>query len=347
MKEKYTFKGTCGAKTLLAIPYGEKCLKTGNSMFKWFPNEDGEFMCEHECMILDAVSGISGVAKKLDCGIIRIDNGHSVVSYPAIETSFLKGKTLDRIWNSKQKEDFELSALLNFCKEVLGTLAQIQERGLIHNDLSPYNIIKTNDEDKNYVVIDWGSALWLDAPVEEQFIRGTSEYIAPEKKEGIITPASDVFSFGVLLKKFYERGELLGEKYPKELKPIISRATNENPAERYQSFDELIEAITAFEQRLQEKEDKKEEHADETEDVCFKQEDDISTTALHPRSFDWAIGIYRFFTALFLIGAVFFFSLGMYILVRPDDGTPLLVNGHPSIKQDIEIVYNDIKRARL
>lgn len=338
MKEKYTFKGSCGEKDLLAIPIGERCLRTGNSKFKWFPNEDGKFMCQHECMVLDAVSGISEVVQKVDCGTIRIDNGNGLsVSYPAIESSFIKGKSLDLILRSKRKEDFELSVVLRLFKDVLDTLAQIEERAYLHNDLHPNNIIKT-DEGK-YVVIDFDNAVRIDEPVDKQFIRGFGEYIAPEKKEGIITQASDVFSIGKLLANFHKRGIQLGVKYPDELKSIISRATSENPAARYQTFKKFLNAINGFEKLLQEKEKKRDNHADKT--------DNIPIEVTHTRSFDWVIGIYRSFTALFVIVAVFFFSLGVYILLRPDDETPLLVNGYPSIKNDLQIVYNDIKKAGL
>lgn len=348
MKEKYTFKGSCGEKNLLAIPYGERCLKTGNSMFKWFPNGNGKFMYEHECQILETLANIPGVVRKIDSGTMLIDKAGSSTSYPAIQTSYHKGKTIDKLWKSKQKEDFELSVLLGFCKEVLGTLARVEERSIVHNDLHPRNIIKTDEG--NFVIIDFDNAVRIDEPVDKHFIRGTADYIAPEKKGGIITQASDVFSFGKLLANFYKRGIQLGVKYPEELKSLISCATNENSAERYQNFKEFIDAVTTLEKILQEKKDKKdkvENHADGFEDVCFKQEDDIPIGVTHTRSFDWAIGIYRSFTALFVIAAVFFFSLGLYILVRPDDGTPLLVNGYPSIKNDLQIVYNDIKKSRL
>lgn len=350
MKANYIFEGIEGREELTYRLGRKRGLLSGNSWYKWYPNDDGKFMCEHECMVLDAIADIPGVVVKFDSGTLQIDgNDGSRTLYPAIKTSYHKGKTLDLLWNSKQRDDFEIPVLLHFCKEVLGTLTQIEKRSVLHNDLQPHNIIKT-DVDK-YVIIDFDNAVWIGEAVEERFIRSAPGYAAPEKKEGIITSASDVFSFGVLLNKFYKRGAQLGVKYPEELKSIISRATSEKSTERYQTLEEFLEAVTAFEEQLQKKEDKKEEHANETENICSKQEADkeeeILTTAKKTRSFDWTLGIYRLFTVFFVIAAAFFFSLGVYILVRPDDGTPLLVNGYPSIKNDIEIVYNDIKKAGL
>lgn len=351
MKANYIFEGIEGRKELTYRLGRKRGLLSGNSWYKWYPDDDGKLMCEHECMILDAIADIQGVVAKLDSGTLQIDgNDGSRTLYPAIRTSYHKGKTLDLLWNSKQKDDFEIPVLLHFCKEVLGTLTHIEKRSVLHNDLQPQNIIK-NDVG-NYVIIDFDNAVWIGEAVEERFIRSAPGYAAPEKKEGIITSASDVFSFGVLLDNFYKRGVHLGVIYPEEeIKSIILRATSENPAERYQTFEEFLAAVIAFEERLQKKEDKK-EPTDETENVCSKQETDkeeeeIPTTSNNTRSFDWTIGIYRVFTVFCVIAAVFFFSLGVYILVRPNDGTPLLVNGYPSIKHDIEIVYSDIKKAGL
>jgi len=80
-------------------------------------------------------------------------------------------------------------------------LAHLHERGLVHRDVKPANILF--DAENRAKLADFGLARSTDGPgalTEAGTVLGTAAYISPEQAAGIAaTPASDVYSFGVLL----------------------------------------------------------------------------------------------------------------------------------------------------
>lgn len=85
-------------------------------------------------------------------------------------------------------------------REVAAGLAHAHERGVVHRDLKPANVLfAASDHAK---IADFGLARLGDAPslTGAGTVLGTAAYIAPEQVAGLpVTPATDVYSFGVLL----------------------------------------------------------------------------------------------------------------------------------------------------
>ncbi|MFK7896782.1 MAG: protein kinase [Myxococcota bacterium] len=115
-----------------------------------------------------------------------------------------------------------LDRTLRIIRQLCEALAHAHDRGVIHLDLKPQNVvIQEYDE---VVLVDWGTAFRfaperavqkLEAfpelaslsnliPEEPDLIVGTPRYMSPEQTEqarGTLRPASDIFSLGIL---FYQ-----------------------------------------------------------------------------------------------------------------------------------------------
>lgn len=120
---------------------------------------------------------------------------------------------------SGQATPLALDRTLSIWTQIAAALAHAHARGVIHLDLKPQNLIVMPGDE--VVLVDWGSAtihdparfvegiedvaeqLALDptAHQSDEFIVGTPRYMSPEQTENArstLTPASDLFSLGVL-----------------------------------------------------------------------------------------------------------------------------------------------------
>jgi eukaryotic-like serine/threonine-protein kinase len=117
---------------------------------------------------------------------------------PYIVLEYLPGGNLeDRLASEKPLPDDETARIAG---EVASGLAHAHERGLVHRDIKPGNVLF--DEEGAAKITDFGIARVLDASTltEAGTLLGTAAYISPEQARGErATPASDVYSFGVIL----------------------------------------------------------------------------------------------------------------------------------------------------
>jgi hypothetical protein len=85
-------------------------------------------------------------------------------------------------------------------EEVCAGLAHAHERGIIHRDIKPHNILL--DENGHAKVTDFGIARALDTTQATRtgFFLGTAQYSSPEQLQGQwVTPKSDIYSLGTTL----------------------------------------------------------------------------------------------------------------------------------------------------
>jgi eukaryotic-like serine/threonine-protein kinase len=117
---------------------------------------------------------------------------------PYIVLEYLAGGTLeDRLVSDEPPSDAEAERI---AREIAAGLAHAHERGLVHRDVKPGNVLF--DEEGAAKITDFGIARVLDAATltEAGTLLGTAAYISPEQARGEpATPASDVYSFGVIL----------------------------------------------------------------------------------------------------------------------------------------------------
>lgn len=168
---------------------------------------------------------------------------------------------------------------LHFSRQIARALRHAHERGIVHRDIKPNNIMLLRDG--TIKVADFGiAALENEASEQNGQAVGSIYYIAPEQARGESPDArSDLYSLGVVMYEMLtgERpytGSTLGEiavkhmnakpvpphekvaEVPPELERITMKAMNADISARYQSAEELLVDLEAFVQsQMQPKEE--------------------------------------------------------------------------------------------
>ena len=115
---------------------------------------------------------------------------------PHILMEFLEGPTLRRLIRSQKQERLTVANALRVAIHVGAALQHVHERGYIHLDIKPQNIIVRHGRP---VLFDFGSARLRDKE-RPSYVSGTDPYMAPEEcEQQEIGTAADVFGLGVTL----------------------------------------------------------------------------------------------------------------------------------------------------
>jgi serine/threonine protein kinase len=139
---------------------------------------------------------------------------------PAIVMELVDGFPLDRF--AAQLNFLQKARLL---REVARGLAAAHERGLVHRDLKPGNVVVGPDMRPR--ILDFGLALTMEeAGMQGRAFEGTPLYASPEQIRGEpLTAASDVFSFGSLIFRVLTgRPPFDGEHIDDVLEAVATRA---------------------------------------------------------------------------------------------------------------------------
>lgn len=114
---------------------------------------------------------------------------------------------------------------------VARTLDEIHRRRQLHRDVKPANLIFDRDGER-LLVADFSVAIRRPRGAREKKagLAGTRRYIAPEVMRGRVGPAADQYGLGVTA------GDALGKAVPPAAKPVLLRATEQNPEDRYGSI---------------------------------------------------------------------------------------------------------------
>src|SRR5690606_35965724 len=102
-------------------------------------------------------------------------------------------------------------------------LTACHERGVVHGDIKPENIVVA-DEGERLALVDFGSALDTRAPDQVQVrlkVTATPEYAAPEVRAGNApTVASDVYSLACVLYEALSGNTLASQRDGNSVRPL-------------------------------------------------------------------------------------------------------------------------------
>ncbi|MCA9904591.1 MAG: serine/threonine-protein kinase [Anaerolineae bacterium] len=172
---------------------------------------------------------------------------------------YINGGDLEVIL-SKTKElpvDRVLQWAIELC-DVLAYLHRAEPEPIIFRDMKPPNVMI--DSLGKVRLIDFGIAKAFTSGVKHTMI-GTEGYSAPEQYKGDVTPLSDIYSLGatlhhVLTRKdprleppfsFHERPiNAFNPKVPEGFVAVIEKSLAFKPEDRYQSCDEMKQALEAL-----------------------------------------------------------------------------------------------------
>ncbi|MEA5505065.1 serine/threonine-protein kinase [Halotia wernerae UHCC 0503] len=117
-------------------------------------------------------------------------------NYLFLVQQFIDGQNL--LQELQQGKTYSESQILDLLRDLLPILKFIHDRGVIHRDIKPQNIIR-RQSDGRLVLIDFGSAKQLTATVQTKLgtTIGSHGYTPIEQmQDGKAYPASDLFSLG-------------------------------------------------------------------------------------------------------------------------------------------------------
>jgi serine/threonine protein kinase/cytochrome c-type biogenesis protein CcmH/NrfG len=199
--------------------------------------------------------------------VSSLNHPHIVTVYDAAEyqrrqyliTEYVDGGTL-RQWASRRRS---WQAIVELLIGVADGIAVAHEAGILHRDIKPENILLAKN---GYAKLaDFGIAKLLesdplaedpDAPAAGQHSTrvGTLAYMSPEQWQGWpLDQRSDVYSFGLVLYELLAGRRLeaadqalprqllpLPPEVPAELRRLVAKALEEEPANRYQTMRDLV-----------------------------------------------------------------------------------------------------------
>ncbi len=187
------------------------------------------------------------------------DRGQAEGTY-YIAMEYLEGRTLKELL--VRRGPTPVAVAIDYARQILAALGFAHRNGIVHRDIKPHNVVVAPDG--RLKVTDFGIArAGTSQMTETGSIIGTAQYLSPEQAKGAqVTPASDIYSVGIVLyemltgsvpftgdtpleiamKHLSARPEPPSEQRPEvphELDSIVLRALAKSPDDRYQSADEM------------------------------------------------------------------------------------------------------------
>lgn len=185
-----------------------------------------------------------------------------------IVMEYIDGITLKQY--IEQQGEIKWREALYFTVQILRALQHAHEKGIIHRDIKPQNIMLL--EDGTIKVTDFGIARFSQAETQTMTDKaiGSVHYIAPEQaRGGYINDRADIYSVGVMLYEMLT-GQLpfvadnavsvaimqmqaeptppsrINPSIPKGLEEITMHAMEKNPAQRFPSAADMLEDVERF-----------------------------------------------------------------------------------------------------
>ncbi len=208
--------------------------------------------------------------------VTTFDFGETPDGLLFIAMEFIDGISLDKVIESEGK--LPPARAVNIARQIALSLAEAHEKGIVHRDVKPHNIMLTSfDGSESFVkVLDFGVAKLM--AVESNLTTtgatfGTPEYMSPEQVQSKdIDQRSDLYALGIILYQMLagappfsgnsavtvalshvrQRPPAIRDRsdVPRPLLGLVKRLLAKDPRDRPQSARELAGDLEAIEARL-------------------------------------------------------------------------------------------------
>ncbi|HEY9683177.1 MAG TPA: protein kinase [Oculatellaceae cyanobacterium] len=219
--------------------------------------------------------------------IVKVhDFGLTDAGQPYMVMDLVEGKALDRVID--ELGELPLTQGLIVFIDIANALTHAHEKGILHRDLKPGNVMITATLERPLVakIVDFGIAKVLDDDEDSPIQRltqtgelfGSALYMSPEQCLGRkVDRRSDIYSFGCLMfecltgnppfqgdrlvdtltKQMTVKAPLLSEarpdkKYPAKLEDIVDKCLAKNPDSRFRTFEEVRNQLAAIQAEVDE-----------------------------------------------------------------------------------------------
>jgi serine/threonine-protein kinase len=205
-----------------------------------------------------------------------IDYGQTEDGIYFIAMEYMEGQTLAEVL--AHEKTLPWRRVLDIGQQICRSLREAHKLGVIHRDLKPANVMLLNEADHDVVkVLDFGLVKSFlaaegqggDPEVTQNGVfLGSPQYMAPEQARNVADPRSDVYSLGILVYQMLAgRPPFQGKDYlevifqhmkeaprpvrevnpaaevPHEVEAVVIRCLQKDAAARFQSMDEVLEAL--------------------------------------------------------------------------------------------------------
>lgn len=193
--------------------------------------------------------------------VVTVYGAERIDGQVGVWMEFIHGKTLEQ--ELRERGPFDVDRVIAIGMDLADALSTVHRAGLIHGDVKTHNVMCGSDG--RTVLTDFGAGFEVDETIvgESRDLAGTPVCLAPEMFDGRpATPASDVYSLGVLLYyivtgAYPVRGSSVREireahaagtrtplaverpDLPPAIVRIVDRALDSNPENRYGSPADL------------------------------------------------------------------------------------------------------------
>lgn len=195
-------------------------------------------------------------------------------SYMVME--YIEGVNLRELM-TRNNGPLDYRTLIPIAEQALAALGYLHSKNFVHRDISPDNIMLTNDPNSSeprVKLIDLGIAKSLEASAAKltmvgKFI-GKVQYASPEQFSGRVDGRSDLYSLGIVLYELLTGAKpITGKDYfsilgghvtrpprsfdetdpqssvPPAVRAVVLRALEKKPEDRFQTADEFAAALRA------------------------------------------------------------------------------------------------------
>ena len=191
------------------------------------------------------------------------------INYIVME--LVSGKTLNELIKEEAPMDYRKAA--DIAKQVAAGLSAAHKKGIVHRDVKPHNILMTEDGIAKITDFGIAKAVTNTTIVDsgKDNVMGSVHYFSPEQAKGTnVDEKSDIYSLGIVLYEMLTGKvpfdgdnpvtialmqinepvtppSVFNHNVPPGLERIVMKAVEKQPKNRFESADEMIDALDKME----------------------------------------------------------------------------------------------------